>query len=181
MLDNVIPNVTVEELTKIMLVKNAVWHSNCPNLHDKQKVERAETEEINRQAADDPNPSPVKTRSSILSSSNVADDDDDDDENDDGASEPPCLICNEHGAPRWGACRRAATLGIYTKVLSAATVLRDTALLAKLSVGDMIAIDAVYHLCCLGRLYRRAHSARKGTQDHEDAEQFGALQAFMEV
>ena len=97
-----------------MVVNNAVWHSNCRNLHDKQKVERAETEEINRQAAHDPNPSPVKTRSSMLSSSNVADDDDD--ENDDGASELPCLICNEHGAPRWGACRCAATLGIYAKV-----------------------------------------------------------------
>ena len=78
-------------------------------------------------------------------------------------------------------CQRASTLGIHAKVLSSAKILRDTVLLAKLSVGDMVAIDAVYHLRCLASLYRRAHSVRKETQEHDDTSKFGALQAFIEV
>lgn len=175
-LDNVIPNVTVEQLTNTMLEKKAVWHRNCRLSHDKQKVERAETEDLKRQASDDPNPSPVKTRRSFLEDTI---EDQADDESDD--KEPPCLICNKQGQARYGMCHQAATLGLHAKVLAAAQTTRDTLLLAKLSVGDMVAIDAVYHLRCLAGLYRRADAVKKKAL-HEDTEKLGgAMQAFMEI
>ena len=42
------------------------------------------------------------------------------------------------------------------QVRRAATVVKDTELLAKLSAGDMVALDAVYHAQCLVTLYNRA-------------------------
>ena len=78
--DNVIPNVTTKQLTDIMLEKKACWHRNCRQAHDKQKVERAEAEDLKRQASDDLNPSPVKTRRSFLDDN--IEDQAEDDEND---------------------------------------------------------------------------------------------------
>ncbi len=52
-----------------------------------------------------------------------------------------------------------------------ALLLEDTELLAKLSPGDMVALDAKYHTRCLVGLYNRARKAkaegRKGTDKKE--------------
>ena len=179
-LDNVIPNVTVEQLTNTMLEKKAVWHRNCRLSHNKQKVERAETQDLKRQASDDPNTSPVKTRRSFLE--NSIEDQVNDDKSSEKDKELPCMICNKRGqAKKYGMCHQAATLGIHAKVLAAAQTTRDTLLLAKLSVGDMVAINAVYHLQCLAGLYRRADAVKKKAL-HGDTEKLGgAMQAFMEI
>ena len=82
----------IEILTEMMLFNKAVWHPNCRDLHNKQKVARSEADHLKRLASDDPNPSPVKTRSSLLDGHTTAEcetyDVDDD-------SELPCLICKE--------------------------------------------------------------------------------------
>ncbi|CAG2215325.1 unnamed protein product [Mytilus edulis] len=52
--------------------------------------------------------------------------------------------------------REAATYGIDNRVRECAQKLQDTALLAKLSAGDLVAQEAKYHVKCLIYLYRKA-------------------------
>ena len=51
---------------------------------------------------------------------------------------------------------RASTLELDARVRHCALQLQDKPLLAKLSVGDMVAQDAEYHVKCLVSLYNRA-------------------------
>ena len=52
-----------------------------------------------------------------------------------------------------------STFGIDSNVHEAAIILilNDTALLAKLSAGDIVALDAMYHLQCPTKLYHTAN------------------------
>ena len=50
---------------------------------------------------------------------------------------------------------QAQTLCLDKRVRDAATQLQDEKILAKLSAGDMIAVDAVYHKTCLATRYNR--------------------------
>ncbi len=59
---------------------------------------------------------------------------------------------------------KAATKNIDDNVHKMATELRDTQLLAKLSSGDMVAIDAVYHKHCLTNLFTRYRSSTRQKQ-----------------
>ena len=68
-----------------------------------------------------------------------------------------CLFCDELGNKK--ELRKAATLGLdKKKVNDCAQVLGDKDLLSKLSAGDLIAINAVYHRACLTRLYRKVET-----------------------
>ena len=58
-------------------------------------------------------------------------------------------------------------MGLDQKVKECAQVLGDKHLLAKLSAGDMIAMEAVYHRACLTRLYRKAETARCETTENK--------------
>ena len=57
-----------------------------------------------------------------------------------------CLISDQTGGKN---LRKAATLGIDAKVRRCDSIIGNKILLRKLSSGDMIAIDAAYHLNCL--------------------------------
>ncbi len=57
-------------------------------------------------------------------------------------------------------------MSLDTYVRQLATEFRYTQLLAKLSAGDMIAIDAVYHLKCLTSFYNRHRSQQRHSTDH---------------
>ena len=93
----------------------------------------------------------------------------------------PCFICSERGERRWGGCHRAATIGIHEKVWSCAQVLQDHVLLAKLSAGDMVVIDAVYHLRCLNRLYKKAASHLNLQKGHGQEKDMLRQQALSEL
>ena len=54
--------------------------------------------------------------------------------------------------------RKASTLGLDKRVRDRAQMLGDKRLLRKISSGDMVAIDAVYHRACLTRFYRQAET-----------------------
>jgi len=54
---------------------------------------------------------------------------------------------------------KVATKKLHTNVLKMAMELNDTLLLAKLSSGDMIAMDAVYHKHCLTGFFIRHRSS----------------------
>ena len=57
-----------------------------------------------------------------------------------------------------GNLTKVETMSVDSHVRQIAEELRDTKLLAKLSGGDMIAIDAQYHLRCLAAFYGRGRS-----------------------
>jgi hypothetical protein len=69
-------------------------------------------------------------------------------------TEPLCFFC-DHPAGSAG-LHEAATKNLDKKVRKCACDLEDTALLAKLAAGDMIATEAKYHNKCLCALYNRA-------------------------
>ena len=61
---------------------------------------------------------------------------------------------------------KVATKALDANVRKMATKLHDTHLLAKLSSGDMIAIDAVYHKHCLTGFYRYRSSVRQKKSEY---------------
>ena len=79
----------------------------------------------------------------------------------------------------------ASTYDIDRKVRQCALELNDTALLAKLSPADMVALEAKYHTRCLTALYNRARAATSSTPGggkHDDLYSiaFGELVAYVE-
>ena len=61
-----------------------------------------------------------------------------------------------------GVLHRASTFKVDKKVRQCAIILEDNVLLSKLSMGDMIAQDSVYHSKCLLTLYRNSSQKQLG-------------------
>ena len=66
---------------------------------------------------------------------------------------PVCFFCDEMGNKQ--ELRKASTLGL---VRDGAYSIGDKHMLCKLSLDDMVAIDAIYHCPCLTWFYRKAES-----------------------
>jgi len=99
------------------------------------------------------------------------------------STEPVCFFCDEPAGS--AGLHEAATKQIDKKVWKHALELEDTALLAKLAAGDMIAIEAKYHKNCLSTLYNKARQAtfHDSTGDEDNRLHgiaFAELVAFME-
>ena len=62
----------------------------------------------------------------------------------------------------------ASTFGLDARVRQCALQLQDQSLLAKLSAGDLIALEAKYHAQCLVSPYNRARQT-KGSDEQEDS------------
>ena len=97
-------------------------------------------------------------------------------------TEPTCFFCNEPAGS--AVLHNASTYSIDVNVRRIALELEDTALLAKLAAGDMIAIEAKYHHDCLRSLYNRARKAAPKGNDEDDSclhgIAFSELVAFLE-
>ncbi len=96
------------------------------------------------------------------------------------STEPTCFFCNEPAGS--AGLHMASTYNIDANMRRCALEVKDTALLAKLAAGDMIAIEAMYHSNCLCSLYNRA---RQDTpEDNDDfclhGIAFAELVAFLE-
>ena len=65
-----------------------------------------------------------------------------------------CFFCDEYDSP--SNLHSASTLDVDEKVRECAALLNERKLIAKLSVGDLIAIEAKYHVKCLVGLYNQA-------------------------
>ena len=93
-------------------------------------------------------------------------------------TESKCFLCEEP----------AGSAGLHNVSINDtdAKVRRcDTALLAKLAPGDMIALEAKYHLKCLSTLYNRARATDSTSSDSDSNAHlygiaFAELVAFME-
>ena len=76
-----------------------------------------------------------------------------------------CFFCRQP-AGHDGLCE-AATFQLDHRVHTCATLLEDTELLRQLSAGDMVAIEAKYHIKCLVSLYNSARKANlEGLDDN---------------
>ena len=93
---------------------------------------------------------------------------------------PICFFCNKLAGT--ADLHQAATKDIDKNVRRCATELRDTELLAKLSAGDMVAIDAKYQRNCLRALYNKIRPAALKDEDADCLHgiAFAELVVFME-
>ena len=76
--------------------------------------------------------------------------------------------------------KKASTLGLNQRVNDAARKIGNVKLQGKLSEGDMIVVDAVYHLARLRSLYRKADALDHGSNESHSAKIIKA-QAFKEL
>ena len=79
-----------------------------------------------------------------------------------------CFFCDQPLSAA-GALHRASTFRLDARVRKWALYLQDERLTAKLSAGDMVAQDALYHSRCLAALYKKAsiaeHAEEKKGED----------------
>ncbi len=73
--------------------------------------------------------------------------------------ESSCFFCGQ-GAGTDG-LHDVTTLQVYKHVRECAKLTGNTMLLGKLSLGDMVALEAKYHSKCLLALYNHARKARR--------------------
>ena len=127
---------------------NAKWHKTCYVMCNKTKVDRVRKKVTKEQtSATSSLPLKGRLRGAFPSTSHQ------------GAEKiPVCFFCD---APVEQDYHKAATKKLDTNVRKMATELKDTLLLAKLSSGDMIATDAVYHKHCLTGLFTRYRSSMR--------------------
>ena len=69
-----------------------------------------------------------------------------------------CFICGEPS--NTSGLHEAATFQVVKHVRTCAELLQDIELLVKLSIGDIVALDAKYHTKCLVKLYNRARKVK---------------------
>jgi hypothetical protein len=151
------------EIVNTLMIQNASWHKSCRDLYNKTKLERAkkrklaesECDEVENSATEEPSrSSPVKPRrSSILAGPVVP-------------QKLQCFFCDKQSNPEDLRC--ASTLEVDQRVRDCAMVLNDNGLIAKLSAGDLIAIEAKYHVNCLVNLYNRTRAVRKESSTPSD-------------
>ena len=168
----------------LFLTMKAKFHKLCRNKFSDMKSQRIEqrinTIEIEPQPEDEQNVdckiTEEETISQATQSSTRPSASKDAVENDDLL----CFFCGK-GKPQ--NLRRASTFKLDKKVRECAMTLQDFDLLAKLSEGDMIAQDAMYHPLCLLVFFKKA----KSVNDHsapivdEEKELHGMVLAEMLV
>ena len=104
----------------------------------------------------------------------------------DGLNSPACFFCDKINETENDVLHKASQFNIDRNVRTPAIQLQDTKLLAKLAAGDMMAIDAVYHINCLMDLYNRARGKRRKhvRENHTDEDigsnVFAELVAYIE-
>ena len=129
-------------IEKTLMKNKAEWHKSCSLKFNNDKTSRAE-EAHKRSHSSETQPSKFTRRSVEHNDAS-------------GDYKEVCFFCEEELNPRYH--HTASTMGIDTNVRKCALELQDSHLMAKLSDGDMVAIDAKYHLNCLSNLYNK-HSA----------------------
>lgn len=134
----------------------AKWHKSCFLKCNNQAVERAEKK---RKSLDDYGTSKKFTRTEVPATISQV-----------------CFLCDTVTKEE---LHNVETYSVDEKVRKSAFDLQDEKLIAKLSSGDLIALEAKYHLTCLSQLYRRRESVLKETEG-QDEHTFHSL-AFAEL
>ncbi|CAG2195184.1 unnamed protein product [Mytilus edulis] len=127
-----------------LIKSNAKWHKKCRLKFNTTELKRAQKRQ-HRYISDDGQASLLQEarKSTRLSLPCKI-----------GLKDYVCFFCDSIEEDEM--LREAATYGIDNRVRECAQKLQDTALLAKLSAGDLVAQEAKYHVKCLIYLYRKA-------------------------
>lgn len=115
----------------------AKWHKTCRNKYTEMKIERHENIKRKLESGSEETSGKI-TRQSIGCSTVTMTHD--------------CFFCGESS----GELHKVATFGIDSNVRKYALEVQDTVLLAKLSAGDMISQEAMYHKRCYSNLFNKA-------------------------
>jgi len=134
-----------ENLEETLKTNKAKWHESCRLQYNKTKLERA----VKRRQAEsaESTDAPIHKKYTCHSSVTKADE------------TQRCFFCGERARDA-ESFRHASTFDLEARVRECALQLQDQNLLAKLSTGDLIALEAKYHIQCLVSLYNRARQSR---------------------
>ena len=136
-----------------MIAHQAKWYKTCMLQYNNTMLRRAEKRPIASSSAfgssDD-----VPGKCTISLSSEAT------------TSDASCFFCGESGTET---LHGVATYQVDTRVRKCAAQVGDNELLARLSMGDMVALEAKYHSKCLLALYYRAKTTvdAEPKTDHE--------------
>ena len=134
--------VTTDKLTVESFLENqAKWHKSCYLKFNLTKLQRAEKSSKGKKRCLDP---PVEERKSECHSSSTS-------------LQVACIFCNDES----GQLYNCSTMGLDQELRQMATGLQDTSLLSRISGGDLIAIEAKYHINCLVAYKNRHRSAQR--------------------
>jgi len=125
---------------------NAKWHKSCYDMCNKKNIDRVRKRKSKEQCPE-ANMSPLKCRLRAAFPSTSTE-----------TELPVCFFCDNMVEQDY---HKVATKNLDTNIRTMATELNDTLLLAKLSSGDMIAMDAIYHKHCLTSFYTRYRSSMR--------------------
>ncbi|KAG7163186.1 hypothetical protein Hamer_G002264 [Homarus americanus] len=133
-----------EGIERTLTTRQAKLHKSCRVRYDNLKLQRAQKrkESSGQEAGSGTSASSTKrTRSNTTCV--------------DCMRNALCFFCHQDLGQQY---HQVQTLGVDKHVRQAAELLEDTALLAQLSEGDMVAKEAKYHKRCLTFLYNRARA-----------------------
>ena len=164
---------TKHNIENVLLENKASWHKSCRDNYNSTKLERAknkrkqaDVEEEEEKGCDadgseTAQSNPIKSRRSLT------------------PFDPKilqCFFCEKNDFA--SNLRLASTLELDKKVRESAILLNDTKLIAKLSTGDLIAIEAKYHAACLVKLYDRARPLKKQCSDATNSSSVSVCRAY---
>eukprot|EP00794_Sanderia_malayensis_P014705 gene14705-16232_t len=143
-------SVTNEEtLASILMGKKAKWHKTCRLKYNTTKLDR-----LRKRVYDDENANEEETvrKSSRLNTKPAAGE----------RFSTKCFFCDDDTVSQ--PLHSVTTFDVDRRVRRIATEHEDTLILAKLSAGDMIATEAVYHGACLSKYYNKDRASSKITE-----------------
>ena len=148
-----------------MVANKALYHHSCRLKYNNTKLKRAEKRALKREREDlEVIATCKRSRSRSVESSVLRD---------------LCFFCGQ--PPGDSVLHEAATFQIDERVRTCAKLLQDTELIAKLSAGDMVALEAKYHTKCLVGLYNRARKAKSQRLNGACEEEVASRIAFAEL
>lgn len=157
--------ITTDQLTIDSLVKNrAKWHKSCYLKFNTTKLQRAQKNSKGKRRCLDP---PVEERKSKRHRSSTS-------------LQAACIFCDDES----GQLHNCSTMGLDQELRQIATELQDASLLSRISGGDLIAIEAKYHINCLVAYKNRYRSAQRAcASESSNSAEENVLQAraFAEV
>ena len=149
-----------DKLKDILIANSAKWHKSCNMKFSSSRLKRVISKSQTDSEVDPPNKRTYTRSSNSDHVSPVTD------------IESTCFFCN---CPELynNKLHEVMCMKVDNRVRKAAQCLQDQELLAKLSTGDLIAIEAKYHPPCILDLYHRAERRiiDDGTDVHTHNEQ----------
>jgi len=82
-----------------------------------------------------------------------------------------CFFCSKSEDKGCGKLHQVTTLELDARVRHCANILNDCTLIANLSAGDMIALEAKYHAVCLVSLYKKCTAFERNELSVGDADE----------